>query len=309
MKKLPYLFGLLLLLNSCEQTEIHKLDTEIIVTGNTTVNSTDFIKMVEPIEIEGEKGITLFAFYPLHLHNLKLDMNINLDYLDNKSVNYEKPSPIKRDFKKYFASNKLDSLLAKCSEDVSPLDVYLQLPNCFIYSDRIEFGDSVKGKKIYHDASALKNDLIKYTTNGGNKILILNYFEKKAPQSVKDGSKKLQHTINSSTSIQNSSGEKSKTIDTKFRRVVGGNKVEWSQELTDVAKSITLRFTVNGTDLEYEYTVGKQTSNRTTYIFNPNSREVPKHRTTVTIIPDFGDQKVKTKGPIEIIDQIFECSE
>lgn len=309
MRNSSYIFFIVLVLNSCSTTEIHKLDTEIIVIGNTSVNKSDFIKMVEPLEINEEKENSLFVFYPLHLHNLKLDENVNLDYLDNKAVNYEKPSPIKRDFKKYFDSNNFDSLLIKCTEDIPPLNAYLDLPNCFLYTDRIEVGDSAYGKKIYHDATELKSEIVKYKSNGGNKVFVLNYFEKKTLPVVKNTPKKYSGAHNKNTDTPKPDVEKTKSIDTKFRRVVGGNKVEWSQELTDAAQSITLRFTVNGTNLEYEYTVGKQTQNRTTFIFNPNAREVPKHRTTVTIIPDFGDQKIRTRGPIEIIDQIFECSE
>lgn len=80
-----------------------------------------------------------------------------------------------------------------------------------------------------------------------------------------------------------------------------GNEVQWSKDLANKASKLTLRFTVNGEVYSYDVT------NSYSFNFIPGKKEAQTHFTTVELIPEFKDKKMKVSGALVLKDQKFNC--
>lgn len=189
-----------MLLNSCSEKRVLKVDTEILFSTNTSLTKGDFKELVKPFEF-GTKAKTILVSYPLHINRVDLDNRVNLDYLTNKAVNYEKISPIMRDFDNYFKANEISPTLSEQSGGEANTDIYLKMPNCFVYSDKMESGNSIQAKKIFHDIQELKTEISQYVEKNKGKILILYY------------SPNAQHTVRVENPVE--SGESTTTASPK----------------------------------------------------------------------------------------------
>ena len=164
---------LTLLFQSCGDKKVIKTETEIITVQSAESSKDELIKLVEPIEIDSIKN-SIFVSYPLSIQRIDMgESKINLDYLTNKAVNYEKINPIKRDFKKYFEKSFPDTILSNHGGLSPSFEEYLSLPNVFVYSGKPRGNLTLGNKKVYSDVIEMRTDVALYLAKNKGKIIII----------------------------------------------------------------------------------------------------------------------------------------
>ena len=215
MKKYFYALSYILFLISCgDKKVILKNEIEIITTENSKSKITELTSILTCFD----NSDTTIVFYPITYNRIdKENGQILFDFLSNKQVIYEKISPIKRDFKKFFDGLN-DSILSSKGNIEYNIDNYISLPNSFVFSNEIVKEPSLKGKIIYNDITKLHNAISSYLTLNKGKIYIIYNPTLSSTQPIAEAPKPViqeSTNTNSNTVITNTKVVKTETTISK----------------------------------------------------------------------------------------------